>query len=74
MLNGYELNGHPVRQVHELLNVPQRGYIPLENNIRARIWASEAFSVVDLVAYLDGSTTHRDYESALLAVDLTCVA
>jgi hypothetical protein len=70
VFNGYTCVGHPVRQVHELLNVLQRGYIELKNGDRVRLWRDEVFSVSDLLVYLAGTTTHADMTDALVPADV----
>jgi hypothetical protein len=70
VFNGYVSAGHPVRQVHELLNVLQRGYIELQDGARVRLWMYDSFSVTDLLAYLAGSTTHADMIDALLPANI----
>lgn len=70
VFNGYTCEGHPVRQVHELLNVLLRGYIEFEDARRVRLWRTEAITAADLVDYLEGSTTHADIAAAMVQIDL----
>lgn len=51
VFHGASLNGHPVRQAHELINVLARGEIVREEN-NLSLWASATFQTEDLVTYL----------------------
>jgi hypothetical protein len=64
VFNGYMCGGHPVRQVHEMLNVLDSGYIELDEG-RVRVWERESFSPADLVSYLQGSVIHSEFVQAL---------
>jgi hypothetical protein len=44
IFSGYAIDGHPVRQAHELLNVLQSGVINMDAG-RYRFWKGESFSV-----------------------------
>jgi nicotinamidase-related amidase len=70
VFNGYACEGHPVRQVHEMLNVLLKGSIEFSDGHRARLWSGDAFAATDLVAYLAGSTTHADFAGAMVEVDV----
>lgn len=70
VFNGYGSEGHPVRQVHELLNVLLRGYIVIDD-VPRRLWKSETLSVVDLCSYLDGATTVADFMESMRTLDRT---
>jgi hypothetical protein len=70
LFNGYACEGHPVRQVHELLNVLTRGTIDCGDGHHVRLWRGEAFEATDLVAYIEGSTTHADFAGAMTPVDV----
>lgn len=70
LFNGYTYDGHPVRQVHEMLNVLSRGSIEFNDGQHVRLWSGEAFAASDLVAYLDGTTTHADFAGAMAPVDV----
>lgn len=60
VFNGYECAGHPVRQVHELLNVLKNGVVII-NDEKRRIWNGLSFSVNDLVEYIAGETSIADF-------------
>lgn len=64
VVNGYICAGHPVRQVHELLNVLKRGVVVLGGE-KYRIWNGVSFSVHDLVAHLAGDTIIADFLNAM---------
>lgn len=70
VFSGYRCEGHPVRQVHEMLNLLLRGYIEFENGDGVRLWEHESFTVNDLIAHLEGQTTLADMIDALLPVDV----
>ncbi|KAF1037012.1 MAG: hypothetical protein GAK33_03496 [Burkholderia lata] len=70
VFSGYDCEGHPVRQVHELLNVLLRGYIVIEDVTR-RVWKSERLSVADVCSYLDGETTVADFMECMRPLDRT---
>lgn len=70
VFNGSDCESHPVRQVHELLNVLRRGYIVIENVTR-RLWQSDTFSVADLCAHLEGTTTIADFMECMRTIDRT---
>jgi hypothetical protein len=57
---GYVLNGHPVRQVHEMLNVLLRGTVKLNEKV-FRIWNGEQFAVNDLLTYLGPNGITSDF-------------
>jgi len=60
VFNGYACEGHPVRQVHELLNILNGGYIRIHGTAR-RIWNGTEFSTEDLVQHLEGTTVIADF-------------
>lgn len=70
VFNGCTCEGHPVRQVHEMLNVLLRGSIEFSDGHHVRVWGAETFAASDLVAYLGGTTTHADFTAAMLEFDL----
>lgn len=70
VFNGYVCDGNPVRQVHELLNVLRRGYI-ITGNVTRRVWQGENFSVSDLCAYLNGTTTITDLMESMCPYEKT---
>lgn len=51
IFHGLKIEGHPVRQARELINVLDKGEIRLGDEVR-RLWRSSTFSVEDLVIYL----------------------
>ncbi len=68
VFNGYECEGHPVRQVHELLNVLKSGEIVIDDE-RRRIWKGLSFSVDDLVTHLAGDNFIADFLQAMQQVN-----
>lgn len=68
VFNGYDCDGHPVRQVHELLNFILRGSIAIDGVTR-RVWKNETFSVEDLCMYLAGVTTIADFMESMEPLD-----
>lgn len=70
VFNGYDCEAHPVRQVHELLNVLLRGYVVIDDVTR-RLWKSDELSVADLCSYLDGETTVADFMESMRTLDRT---
>lgn len=70
VFTGYTCDGHPVRQVYEMLNVLQRGYLEVAIDERRSLWQGASFHVNDLMAYLAGSTTLADMTTALLPVEV----
>ncbi len=70
VFNGYKCEGHPVRQVHELLNLILHGYIEFEDAHRVTLWRSETIVVADLVDYIQGSTTHADIAAAMVPINV----
>jgi len=65
VFNGYELNGHPVRSVHEMLNVLDSGIVAIGER-RYRLWKSEAFHVEDLLWYLSANGPVKDFSDAMI--------
>lgn len=64
VFNGYECEGHPVRQVHEMLNIISAGTVRI-NGVLRRVWGGWEFSTNDLLQYLEGTTVTADFmESA----------
>ncbi|TQL81040.1 hypothetical protein [Delftia sp. HK171] len=68
VFNGYDCEGHPVRQMHELLNVILRGKAVIQD-VTHRLWKNESFSVSDLSSYLDGETTIADFMESMQPLD-----
>lgn len=65
IFSGYAIEGHPVRQAHEVLNVVTKGIVTFNNGEQYRFWRGESFSVVDLLDYLEGNTLVRDSFEAM---------
>jgi hypothetical protein len=59
VFNSYKCNSHPVRQVHELLNLLKSGEI-IVGDKKYRTWKDLSFSVDDLVAYLEDGIFIKD--------------
>ncbi|MFP5515417.1 MAG: hypothetical protein ACLGJC_20320 [Alphaproteobacteria bacterium] len=55
VFHGATLNGHPVRQAHELINILTLGRVVGEEHSRS-IWAGSEFHASDLVTYLEGDS------------------
>lgn len=70
VFNGYDYEGHPVRQVHELLNLLLRGFVVLDG-VKHRLWQAETFSVSDLCAHLLGTTVVADCMVSMEPTDRT---
>ncbi len=70
VFNGYDCEGHPVRQLHELLNVLRRGYIVI-GDVTRRLWQSGNFSVTDLCEHIDGKTTVADFMESMRTLNRT---
>lgn len=55
LFNGFSMDGHPVRQAHELINVLLRGEVrSTDDDTRIRFWRDELFHSHDLIDYLSG--------------------
>jgi len=64
VFHGAKLNGHPVRQAHEFINVLLHGQISGLKE-KYRFWKGPDFQTTDLVSYLKGETIISDQMSAL---------
>lgn len=64
VFHGANLNGHPIRQAHELINVLKSGRIVM-NNQSLSFWLGEEFQTADLIAYLGPNSIASDQISAL---------
>lgn len=64
VFNGYKCNNHPVRQVHELLNLLKSGEIVVTDK-KYSIWKGLSFSVDDLVTYLEDGIVIKDMMDSL---------
>jgi hypothetical protein len=78
VFNGYTMEGHPVRQAHELINVVAGGHIQLGPERQVRFWRDESFQALDLVEYLRGGSIIqqqfeflRPFERRLRIEDMT---
>lgn len=70
VFNGYECEAHPVKHVHELLNVLKSGRIEL-NNEEYRIWNNATFSVDDLLTHITGKNITADFLESLDSIPLS---
>jgi len=70
VFTGFECEGHPVRQTHEIINILVDGRIEFDDGHSVRVWESESFVPSDLLAYLRGTTTHADMVTALEPFDV----
>ncbi|MBL7373615.1 hypothetical protein INQ23_30300, partial [Escherichia coli] len=64
IFHGAALNGHPVRQAHELINVLTMGKLSGEERSLS-IWAGSEFHALDLVTYLEGDSIAAKQLAAL---------
>jgi hypothetical protein len=65
VFHGAQLNGHPVRQAHEFINVVLSGEIG-GGEEKLRFWKGQEFQTADLVSYLKGETVIAEQMSALV--------
>lgn len=65
--NGLILDGHPVRSVHELLNVLLRGIVSLRNE-KFRLWKHDQFEVSDFIKQLGPNSTVADFSDSMYGV------
>mgnify|MGYP001025331562 FL=1 len=68
IFHGAALNGHPVRQAHELINVLTMGKLSGEERSLS-IWAGSEFHALDLVTYLEGDSIAAKQLAALDPTD-----
>lgn len=59
VLHGWEVNGYPVIQVNEFINVLVRGFIAGPEG-DYRFWESDELAIRDISRYLDGTTIIED--------------
>jgi hypothetical protein len=64
VFNGLVQDGHPVRSVHELLNVLLRGIVSLKSE-KFRLWKDEQFEVSDFIKQLGPNSTVADFSDAM---------
>lgn len=64
VFHGANLNGHPIRQAHELINVLTRGRI-VANDDSLSFWLGKEFQTADLIAYLGPGSIASDQLAAL---------
>jgi len=67
IFGGYKIEGHPIRQAHELINVVRAGVVQFSRKDRFRFWNGNEFSVGDLLAYLDGSVLLKERFDSMVA-------
>lgn len=65
IFSGFAIEGHPVRQAHEMLNLVTGGILTFNNGERYRLWRGESFSMIDLLDHLEGNTLVRDSFDAM---------
>lgn len=70
VFNGYECEGHPVRQVHEIINLLLRGFIVIDG-VKRRLWQAEKFSTLDLCAHIKGTTVIEDLFNSMEPTERT---
>ncbi|MFT9297698.1 MAG: hypothetical protein ABF542_06250 [Gluconobacter sp.] len=68
IFHGAALNGHPIRQAHELINVLTMGKLRGEERSLS-IWAGREFHARDLVTYLEGDSIVAKQLAALDPTD-----
>ncbi|ESX49438.1 hypothetical protein X762_12330 [Mesorhizobium sp. LSHC426A00] len=64
VFHGASLNGHPIRQAHELINVLRTGRI-VTNDDSLSFWLGPEFQTADLTAYLGPRSIAADQLAAL---------
>jgi len=64
VFHGANLNGHPIRQAHELINVLRSGRIAA-NDDSLSFWLGAEFQTVDLTAYLGSGSIATDQLATL---------
>ncbi|MBC3943694.1 hypothetical protein, partial [Sphingomonas albertensis] len=64
VFHGASLNGHPIRQAHELINVLTSGRIVADEDSLS-FWISPDFQIADLIAYLGTASIATDQLEAL---------
>ena len=64
LFTGYSLDGHPIRQAHELRMVLECGEITVGAE-SYRIWRSEEFGTADLIDYLGEAGISQDWVAAM---------
>lgn len=64
VFHGASLNGHPIRQAHELINVLSSGRIAA-NDDRLSFWLGAEFQTADLIAYLGSESIATDQLATL---------
>lgn len=67
---GARIDGHPVRQAHELINVLLRGTIN-SPNFSLRFWKDQVFSTSDLDQFLGDSGLMKDHFDALKPLNIS---
>lgn len=64
VFHGASLNGHPIRQAHELINVLTSGRIATDEDSLS-FWIGPDFQIADLIAYLGTASIATDQLAAL---------
>ena len=64
VFHGANLNGHPIRQAHELINVLTSGRIVADEDSLS-FWRGPDFQTADLIAYLGPASIATDQLAAL---------
>ncbi len=64
VFHGASLNGHPIRQAHELINVLTSGRIVADEDSLS-FWIGPEFQTADLIAYLGTTSIATDQVAAL---------
>jgi hypothetical protein len=68
VFHGAALNGHPVRQAHEFINVLMNGKL-VNGDQTLSFWAGPAFQTDDLITYLEGDSVATKQLAALDPID-----
>jgi hypothetical protein len=70
VFTGTLINGHPVRQAHEFINVVSRGEIRGPDTVY-RFWEGDALTTADLDRYLTGDGLLSDHFASMEPIDYT---
>lgn len=60
IFNGYNVEGHPVRQAHEMHNFLNEGRLRLSTG-EFRLWSAEKFNISDFIKYLSSNSYLQDF-------------
>src|SRR3989442_14422819 len=69
LFNGYVMNGHPVWQAYEFVNLLSGGEVIVMNEM-FRIWKGEQLTFQDVLDYIGGKSTHLDFFEAMEPTNL----